>query len=197
MYIVYAHYCVSTGKYYVGQTSKTIDYRWRAHIKSSQCGSRTRFHAAIRKHGRDDFKHITLEIFETLEEAKFAEVKWVAALNTFNPDHGYNMTHGGDSSSITPERNRKISESKRGKKRTDEEKRAIAEGVRIALANLSEDAKKRRAHRGRKLSQETCAKMSASRTGKSSGMKGKKQTEETKRRISEGVKRYYNDESDI
>jgi hypothetical protein len=41
------------------------------------------------------------------------------------------------------------------------------------------------------MSEETKKKMIASKTGKPSSLKGKKQTDETKKKVSEGLKRYF------
>lgn len=99
MTIVYKHTNRVTNKSYVGWTSKTIDERWAAHLRAVSEGSSTMFHNSIRSHGSDVWDHEILEECSSHEDAKNAEKKWIALLETYAfdfPDKGYNMTRGGD-----------------------------------------------------------------------------------------------------
>ena len=55
--IVYSHFNTINGKYYVGQTWKTIDRRWYEHTHSAGC---RKFHNAIQKYGQDVWDHAVL-----------------------------------------------------------------------------------------------------------------------------------------
>ena len=44
-----------SGKSYIGQTAKTLEFRLKSHVKEAKSGSPYLFHAAIRKYGIDNF----------------------------------------------------------------------------------------------------------------------------------------------
>src|SRR5262249_7733224 len=114
VFIVYKHTNRANGKAYVGVTPmRVVDdsvsaddlmlNRWKMHVYSANRDSQLAFHRAIRKHGAPVFEHAVLETFETLGDALFAEVKWIAELRTFGTG-GYNMTPGGEGvKDMTPE----------------------------------------------------------------------------------------------
>ena len=52
-------------------------------------------HKAIEKYGWDNFEHIILCTVSTKEEADFLEQWFIEKYDTFNPEHGYNLTKGG------------------------------------------------------------------------------------------------------
>ena len=99
MPIVYKHTNHVNGKAYIGWTSLTIEERWKNHLDAVKHGSMTLFHRALRKHGSDQWRHEVLEVLQTNEEAKIAEVRLITEHKTYAFDHesiGYNMTRGGD-----------------------------------------------------------------------------------------------------
>ena len=83
------------GKRYVGQTSKTVEERFRNHIEdcyTTQNDNRP-LYKALKKYGVDNFK------VETLEECPNSkvnerEIYWIKKLGTFSKE--YNATLGGD-----------------------------------------------------------------------------------------------------
>lgn len=89
-------------KKYVGKTYKSIEERFKEHIKESK--NKTKIHRplfnAINKYGTENFKIELLGQFEDglLEEK---EIEFIKAYDTYN--NGYNATIGGDG-----HRNRKI-----------------------------------------------------------------------------------------
>lgn len=52
---IYKITCLLTGKLYIGQTLRTIEKRWKRHIRDSKKGSDHKFHRAIRKYGEENF----------------------------------------------------------------------------------------------------------------------------------------------
>lgn len=82
------------GKGYVGQTTDSVNRRWKAH-----CAARSRccaIAAAIRKHGDDAFKiEVVATAFSRDELNKF-ECEAVERLGTLSPN-GYNIKEGGGS----------------------------------------------------------------------------------------------------
>lgn len=94
IYIVYMHTSVTTGKSYIGYTSKSLEKRFQGHLYETKYGSNGKFHNAIRKYGSHDFISKILYITFSKDAAKNAEIELIQTYNTF--ENGYNMTKGGD-----------------------------------------------------------------------------------------------------
>ena len=77
-------------KQYVGKTKNPIIKRFRSHYNSARAGSTQKFHAAIRKHGFENFVIEELEI-TTCQEADTREKYFITLLRP-----AYNMTTGGE-----------------------------------------------------------------------------------------------------
>lgn len=86
-----------SGKPYIGWT-ENLEKRWREHRKKALLGSRCYFHRALAKYGFEAFSWEEIQCFDTPEEAKQAEIFWIAALNTNHcrDGFGFNSTDGGD-----------------------------------------------------------------------------------------------------
>lgn len=107
MFIVYCHTNLFTKKRYIGwaviklgQTpEQAMIRRWKDHCREVDHGSSCIFHNSIRKYGIDAWEHVVLEVHDTIDDVKSAEVRLIAEFQTFffdHPDLGYNMTEGGD-----------------------------------------------------------------------------------------------------
>lgn len=83
------------GKQYVGQTIKTVAFRFGIHKSHARNGKKYAIHCAIRKYGEDNFIIEELENLDTYDQPILdaREQHWVALYNTYN--RGYNMTIGG------------------------------------------------------------------------------------------------------
>lgn len=83
------------GKIYIGKTGKTIEERFKEHIKSSQLEYKNRpLYDAMNKYG---YNHFYVEKIDTClnnEEASQKEIYWIKYYNSYY--HGYNATLGGD-----------------------------------------------------------------------------------------------------
>ena len=147
-----------SGKVYVGLTGRKPLHRW------GQGGRNYRtqpFYYAIRKHGWDSIEHIILAEVESLDEARELEKHYIALYDATNPEHGYNFCTGGE-----------CNDARRGYVPTEEERCRARErflGARNPNFGkpLPEWHKQRlREYRtGRKLSEETKAKISAKEFG--------------------------------
>ena len=89
-------------KLYVGQTNRTVDERFREHLRSiDECY----LHRAIRKYGKDSFFVSTLEslsannISELSKKLNEIEIYWIDYYKTF--ENGYNMSLGGENAPYT------------------------------------------------------------------------------------------------
>lgn len=95
--IIYYWQCVKTNMGYVGQTTNTLNGRWKGHVHAAlNPKSRTghwEFPKAIREHGPDSFAGRVLCECETPEELAAMEDHWMHELNTLWPN-GYNMRDG-------------------------------------------------------------------------------------------------------
>lgn len=124
---VYVHINKTNGKRYVGITSQKVEYRWNygEGYKHSP-----HLYAAIKKYGWDGFEHIVLFDYLTEQEAKSKETELIAAWNTQDNKHGYNISSGGEGMSgyrPSEEVRQKWSAVRTGKKRSDETKQRISE----------------------------------------------------------------------
>lgn len=87
------------GKVYIGQTSKTIEERWRRHIYDSIRENRKNYSLqnAILKYGEDNF---LVEEIEKCETSKLnnREIYWIAYYDSYH--NGYNETLGGEGNRV-------------------------------------------------------------------------------------------------
>jgi hypothetical protein len=90
-YIVYQITNTANNKSYIGYSEKSLDDRWKGHLKSVRLKSKYKFHNAIRKHGDEVFVREVIYTEETLAGAKETEI---LAILDRNPE--YNSTLGGD-----------------------------------------------------------------------------------------------------
>ncbi len=170
------------GRQYVGQTTVSVETRWRRHIKSAyenrRRGCRILW-AAIRKHGADAFaiEPIALAPGSSQEDLDQAERETIQRLHTLAPN-GYNLREGGEGGTLHPETRRLLSLALTGKVRTAEMRAAIGAASRRSKQNpavrkkMSDKARRRfespvareqaaRLQRGKKATLETRAKLSA------------------------------------
>lgn len=88
---IYKHTSPS-GKSYIGYTKQKPKDRWKG---GNGYDKDTKFGKAIAKYGWDNFSHEIIETnIQSLEEAKQAEIAWIAYYDSYI--NGYNSTPGGD-----------------------------------------------------------------------------------------------------
>lgn len=78
-------------KVYIGQTRKSIEFRWRQHKNAKDCYD---LHKDIQKYGSDNFVIELLKECE-VEDLNKWEIYYISEYNSFKD--GYNMTKGGTS----------------------------------------------------------------------------------------------------
>lgn len=167
MYRIYCITNIINNKKYIGLTKFSIEERWKHHIVTALHRKKKYYiHHAILKYGSENFK------IELLEEnaTKDREIYWIKLLNT--QSEGYNLTAGGDGTL-----NRIVSVEERAN--TSQRSKLLHATKSIGMY-------------GKKHSIETIDKMKKSaalinRSGIYNPMFGKKQTEETKRKISNRI----------
>jgi hypothetical protein len=119
------------------------------------------------KYGAQNFKFEIVAECSSEEEAFELEKKFIVEWQTTDRSKGYNMNEGGCGGiNPTPEVREKIGARHRGKKISDKQKEMIS-----------------KVHKGKVMSEESCRKMSASRTGSGNGRYGMIASEETKAKM--------------
>ena len=170
-----------TGKCYIGQTTKTLEFRRKKHYVSATTygrgGYRCHFYDAIRKYGTGVW---TWEILaENIPACRLGLEEMLAVYLYDSYYEGYNSTLGGDKGTLgrkcSEETRKKISIAHKGKKLTDEQRKECS--IRLSGAGNP--------RYGKHCSEETKSKISAAVIGKPSPMLGKHQSEKTKKLLSE------------
>ena len=155
--IIYKITNLQNNKIYIGQTIRSVDARWREHLKSAQLGTDLHLYEAIRLYGKDNFIIEVIDNATSQEELDNKEKYWIHYFNTLNPEKGYNNIEGGNSN---PMFNKTIAQKHNNKMRSEEVRNKI-----------SSTMKKLREEQG--FSFETRAKISEKLKGNQHG-KGKK-----------------------
>jgi group I intron endonuclease len=100
-----------TNKIYIGMTQKTLDERFKGHLKSKTKTSKIA--NSIQKYGKENFKIELLDTATTFSELCDKEKFWIKKNNSMDPEIGYNLRSGGFGGGIqTPEMKSKIKETK-------------------------------------------------------------------------------------
>lgn len=124
-YTVYMH-VFPNNKKYIGITKGNAEKRWANGFGYS---SQFVFYAIV-KYGWDNIKHEILFTGLTKKEAEQKEIELIKTYNTTINGEGYNVDNGGSSKGMhSKETREKISESKKGRKKSEEE----IERLRIAM----------------------------------------------------------------
>jgi group I intron endonuclease len=153
------------GKSYVGLTTQKLSVRFYKHLSSSNC---TAISAAIQKYGKNNFEVVAIDSSDSLEELKKKESFYIQTLGTLSP-HGYNLTSGGEAPSPSLETREKLSQAFKGKKRSKDARKRIAEGKKGKKTGPCSEGRKKaisEALRGRKLSIEHRQVLSMAKKGR-------------------------------
>lgn len=157
------------GKTYIGQTTSTIERRWKEHCKKKQKRPCPLLFAAINKYGPDNFHVVSIEVCDSRDHLNKQEKYWISFYGSFGPK-GYNLTSGGDHIELSDISRQKISKALKGKPNG---KRGIATN-RIPW------------NKGKITSEETRAKMSISHSVPRPERRGKSLSKAHKDNISKG-----------
>jgi group I intron endonuclease len=178
-----------TGKYYVGQTSCGIEKRFRDHISSANTGCKrgcVYLQRAMQKYGIENFSTQELASADSSEQGDALETLWIILLDARNPDVGYNLSTGGNSTrGIKWNEKSKDELSKRMLGNTRGLGRVVTEEVRNKISNslMGHEQKPNSGsftkglvpwNKGGTFSEETKRKMSESRKGRIPWNKGTK-----------------------
>jgi len=126
IYSIYKATNKTNGKVYIGMDSNWPKRYSEHHNELKR--SKTKFHNAIKKYGRDNFEWCLIYQSNDYEHIKSMECFFIEEYDTFK--HGYNMTLGGEGIKgyIMPEEHkRKIGEANKGKLKSEEHKKKLSE----------------------------------------------------------------------
>jgi group I intron endonuclease len=159
--IVYKVTNIVNSKVYIGQTIRDIERRKQMHFNEAK-RSKFYFHKALIKYGESNFYWEILEHCGSKDELDEMEFHYIKQYGSFGRN-GYNLTFGGEGISgfvFSAEARKKLSESHKGRKMTDEAKRKMMANrpSKVGIGNPM--------------------------YGIQSPMKGKNHTEETRNKIS-------------
>ena len=91
--IIYKVTSKTTGKSYIGKTTKRLSERKKAHLKLVRQGKISYFYNSIRTYGEEDFVWEIIDNAETEEMLNQLEINHIKNYDTFK--NGYNSTEGG------------------------------------------------------------------------------------------------------
>jgi group I intron endonuclease len=115
------------GKYYVGKTELPPLKRWHDHCSCARRSSKRAplLYRAMNKHGLTSFSFEVIAETNSSDQLNKLEQLWIWALDSTNPECGYNLTFGGTGGPPTEATREKL----RGPK-SEEHKRNLSEAKR-------------------------------------------------------------------
>lgn len=178
--ILYLLTNIVNGKIYIGQTWQSLKRRFHGGFGYSGC---IYLNYAIEKYGKDNFYYTNLDFAFTQAQANILEDFYIDKYDSTNPEKGYNIKKGGTHGSHSYETKKKLSDTNKGKKQSEETK---ALRSKIMMGNKHGVGNKN--HFGHKHSDESKKKMSDSLMGREAWNKGVPMSEETKVILSNSLK---------
>lgn len=172
-------------KVYIGQTTKSVETRWKCHCKPNK-RNKTYIKSAIQYYGKENFLIETIDTANTKEDLDAKEVYWITYYSSMDSRTGYNLRSGGSFGIHNETVRKRISNSKTGKSPnrdysliSEETKNKISTTLKSRYKDA--DFKERICSHLKNPSGETREKMSKSK-------KGRKLSQETKHKISQALK---------
>lgn len=118
MHYIYVIQNKTNLKLYVGQ-SINPKKRWHRHKSAANKNGQYPINRAIRKYGADLFTFQIIEEYSSQKDTDEAECFWIEYFQALNPEFGYNLRPGGNTSTFTAETRKKMSDAQMGKTRPD------------------------------------------------------------------------------
>lgn len=153
-FAVYCHY-FPNGKVYVGLTchSDDIEEKRFGH-NGSKYKKQPLVYRAIQKYGWGNIEHEVIAKYISRESAVNIEKDLIALYHANEREYGYNISPGGEEGSYhCEESRRKMSEQRKGKKKSEEHRRKIGESNRGRI--VSEETRKKIAEKAKGRKQDT------------------------------------------
>lgn len=167
MFIIYALKNTVNSKIYIGQTCGTLKQRWKGGFGYRGC---IHIDSAINKYGKDKFYYDALMYCLDQKEANSWEQEYINFYRSTEPKFGFNLRTGGkDNFTYSNYSKKKMSNSHKGKRNPLSEETRNKISIALTGKKASEDSKK---------------KMSASNKNRAGFFKGKHHSESTKLKLS-------------
>ena len=179
---IYCITCLVNGKMYIGQTVQLLDNRWRRHVLSTQRGSDHKFLLTILSYGSVNFlvEEVLTVSAPTKEILKkkldYVEMRLIKKLETHKC--GYNSTDCGEGTlglKLSEHAIRKMAESKKRENLTPEKRKRLSE------SKMGE----RNPFYQKTHTKEVRERISAAKRGENHHFFGKKMSEEHRKKLSE------------
>lgn len=182
-YCIYLHKNKINNKVYIGQTSNKPEYRWNngKGYKDSPL-----FYNAIQKYGWDNFEHIILYTDLTLQKANVLQQYLIKRLKSNERDSGYNILDGGKNYHHTEQQ--KLKQSLFMKKQWQNQDYKKEQSDRMKEKWKDEDYRKKIID---SISGQKSHFYGTDKSGENNPMFGRHHTEESKQKMSEARKKYY------
>lgn len=171
-----------TNKIYIGQTIKSIQQRFHAHINESK-KLKTYLHKAMNKYGVENFTVEEIDIAYSLDELNQKEYNWIIKENCLIPN-GYNMKDGGFGAKMTDEVKQKISLANKNKPKPPEHSERMSRLHKGKIITKEHREAISRLNKGKKLSSEHINIIKESK-------KNKPRDDITKQKVSDSLKVLY------
>ncbi len=180
MYNIYIVKNLKNGRSYIGQTCRSLKWRFQHHCCPSK-SSVSILSRAIQKYGRENFSIELLHETDSIDDCNRIEEELIAKHQTIGAK-GYNILKGGDAGGKHPEWRKKALSIRMqgernpffGRRHSDEAKRKIGEQSAGRKPNL-----------GRKFAPEMGMKISASKMGATPWNQGKPWGDDVRAKIKE------------
>jgi group I intron endonuclease len=182
---IYCFYNPATGKSYIGMTTNEPQ-RHFAHYRRFLQGARTnKLYNSMRKYGWDAFEYRILAVKpEGASDQWLVNAERLAIAMYDSYRNGYNMTPGGEvSSMLNPEVAKKNADARRGRPMPEEVRAKIRASNTGKTASEETRQRMSAAGKGRKQSAEHAAKRGLAVRGAKNGMYGKQFSEEHRAKL--------------
>lgn len=192
---IYYFYCKISQKYYIGQTTRSLNVRVKEHLKQSEKIGKNHFHNALHKYGIDNFEIKIIHIVkkenknDLINELNRLEILEITNFDSMN--NGYNSNSGGKRYVLSQMLKNQLSESNKGNPNlinglkgrilNEETKKKISESVKKTYTE-EHKIKTSQLNKNKIVSLETREKIRKANLGKH-------HSEETKKKISDITKR--------
>ena len=180
-----------SGRQYIGATCRSATSRWRQHCRDARYGLPYPIQRAIRKHGEPGFE-VGVLVYGDWDTLDIAEAFFIQLFGTLAP-RGYNLRAGGNREKAHPSSRVKMRAAKVGLTLSSEHRARMSASLRdawcrgdrkVSPANLAKMvAASVKTRIGRSLSAAHKEKCSVSLRGRTSPMKGRRHSTETRARI--------------
>ncbi len=93
--IIYKITNLINNKIYIGQTVKTLEQRWKEHLKSAKNNDHKHLYQSINYYGKNNFKIEIIDQANSIDELNSKEKYWINYYKSLDPNIGYNNIDGG------------------------------------------------------------------------------------------------------